>query len=175
MIGLLAVALGIFLAQGAWAQGDPFVIDSDGPPPPMRELAAAMFAPYSHTLAALAGWALLMIVLMGLSTMGEAKARTEGGPPVRDYSDPAYRRYRAHMNAVESAGPFVAAALGAMLVGAPPFWVNLLALVFLAARIAMAAVHIGTENQPARSACFTLGLLCVFGLALLALFGAFGL
>lgn len=131
-----------------------------------------IFAPYAPALAVLAGWALLMIVLAFLSVRATPRARTDGGLPVRDYSDPAYRRSRAHLNAVENAGPFVAATAAAILAGAAPFWVNLLALLFLVARIAMAVVHIGTENQPMRSLCFIAGLLCSLGLILLALLGA---
>src|SRR6056297_584799 len=100
------------------------------------------FNPYSHALAALALWAILMTILGMLSVIGAPKARTESGLPVRDYSDPAYRRHRAFQNAIETTGPFVAATLAAILTGGSPFWVNLLASVFLAARIAMAAVHI---------------------------------
>ncbi|WGH77651.1 MAPEG family protein [Jannaschia ovalis] len=131
------------------------------------------FAPYAHTLAALALWALLQLGLAGVSTVGKARARSAGGLPVRDYSDPAYRRHRAFQNAIETSGAFVAAAVAAMLTGGAPFWVNLLATLFLVARIATAAVHIGTEVQWLRSATWTLGFLCVIGLALIALAGAF--
>nr|WP_281494200.1 MAPEG family protein [Jannaschia sp. S6380] len=120
----------------------------------------------------MAGWAVLTTVLAALSTCGKPQIRTESGHPARDYSDPFYRRTRAHLNAVESTGPFIAAAVAAILIGAPPFWVNLLASVFLVARIGMAIVHIGTENQPARSALFAVGLFCVIGLAGMALVGA---
>ena len=130
-------------------------------------------APYDYALAALAGWALLMMVLAFLSTQGTPRERTASGHPTRDYSDPVYRRGRAHLNAVESAGPFVAAVVAAILAGAPPFWVNLLASLFLVARIAMAVVHVGTENQPLRSACFAVGLVCILGLAALGAVGAF--
>ncbi|WP_179378461.1 MAPEG family protein [Jannaschia marina] len=132
-------------------------------------------APYAHALAALGGWAIVMLVLIPVSVAGKPRGRTESGHPVRDYSDPAYRRSRAFRNAIEITGPFVAATLAAILVGASPFWVNLLASLFLVSRIAMAAVHIGTENQTARSACWFVGLLCCLGLALLAVFGAFAL
>lgn len=131
-----------------------------------------IFAPYALALAAIAGWALLMIVLAFLSVQATPRARTQSGLPVRDYSDPAYRRSRAHMNAVENAGPFVAATVAAILVGAAPFWVNLLAVLFLVTRIAMAVVHIVTENQPMRSLCFVAGLLCTLSLIGLALLGA---
>ncbi|MEM7488734.1 MAG: MAPEG family protein [Pseudomonadota bacterium] len=131
------------------------------------------FAAYAPTLAALAGWAILMVVLSIMSVVGTPRARTESGHPVRNYADPAYRRHRAFQNAVETTGPFLAAALAAMLVGAPSFWVNALASVFLVARLAMAMVHVGTEIQALRSLLWGIGALCVLGLAFLALIGAF--
>lgn len=128
--------------------------------------------PYSHALASLALWAILMTVLGILSVAGTMRARTESGHPVRDYSDPAYRRHRAFQNAIETTGPFLAATLSAILAGASPFWVNLFASVFVVARIAMAAVHVGTEVQWARSALWTVGLACTLGLAVMALLAA---
>lgn len=133
------------------------------------------FAPYAHTLAALGGWAILMAILLILSVVGKPLARTDSGHPVRNYSDPFYRRNRAFMNAIETSGPFIAAAVAAILVGASPFWVNLFASLFLAARFAMAVVHIGTEIQPLRSLLWGVGLICCLALAVMAIIGAFAL
>ena len=130
---------------------------------------------YAHALAALGGWALLMIVLSFASVVGKPLARTESGHPVRNYSDPFYRRTRAFLNALEATGPFIAATVAAILVGASPLWVNIFASVFLAARIAMAVVHIATEIQPLRSAFYAIGLLCCIALAFMSIFGAFAL
>nr|WP_308917577.1 MAPEG family protein [Jannaschia sp. LMIT008] len=127
---------------------------------------------YSHALASLAGWAILMTILGALSVIGKPRARTSSGMPQRDYSDPYYRRDRAFRNAIETTGPFVAALLAAVLTGTAPFWVNLFASVFLVARIATAAVHIGTEIQPLRSAFWSVGTLCILVLALMGLWGA---
>ncbi len=133
-----------------------------------------MFAAYGHAIASLAFWAILVSVLGMLSTMGRtAEGRCDCGKPKRNYDDPVYRRERAFMNAIEAAGPFVAATVAAILIGAAPFWVNLFASVFLVARIAMAAVHIGTTNQPLRSLCFVVGLVCMLALAVLAIVAAF--
>ncbi|PWJ12478.1 MAPEG family protein [Jannaschia seohaensis] len=128
----------------------------------------AVFEPYSHALVALALWAVLMVGLSMLSVSGAPKAKTESGHPVRDYSDPAYRRHRAFQNAIETSGPFVAALLAAILTGASAFWVNLFASLFLVARIAMVAVHVGTENQPMRSTFWLAGTVCVLAMAALA-------
>lgn len=128
---------------------------------------------YGHAIVSLAGWAVLMLVLAILAVAIPYGEKTPSGHPVRNYADRGYRAHRAQMNAIEAAGPFVAAAVGAILVGAPPFWVNLLASVFLVARIATAVVHIGTVNEPARSATWSVGVLCTVGLAGLAAWGGF--
>ena len=128
------------------------------------------FASYGHAIASLALWAILVPVLSALSTRGRtAEKRCDCGKPKRDYSDPVYRTERAFMNAVETSGPFVAATLAAILSGAAPFWVNLFASVFIVARLAMAVVHIRTENQTLRSMTFGVGLLCSLALAVMAL------
>lgn len=140
----------------------------------LTSLQAELVQTYGHALASLAGFAILMMVLAALSTVGRsADNRCACGHVKRNYADPAYRRGRAFMNAIEIAVPFVAASFAAILVGAAPFWVNLFTSVFLVARIAMAVVHIGTEIQPLRSAAWVLGTLCVLALAVLAIGGAF--
>ncbi|MEL7100432.1 MAG: MAPEG family protein [Pseudomonadota bacterium] len=131
------------------------------------------FAQYSHAVAAMAGFALLMTVLTALSVVGRGDdQRTASGAVRRDYANPVYRRGRALANAVESAGPFALATTAAILAGASPFWVNVLASAFLVARILMAAIHIGTTNQPMRSLFWTVGMVCVIALAVLAVIAA---
>ena len=133
-----------------------------------------IFDAYSHTIVALALWALICTTLSGLSTAGRTpENRCSCGKPKRDYSDPVYRRERAFMNAVETSGPFIASTVAAILAGASPFWVNVLASVFILARVATAFVHIRTENQVMRSATWAVGLLCVTVLTLMAVWAAF--
>lgn len=132
------------------------------------------FAAYSHAIAALALWAIMVSVLGALSTRGRtAEGRCDCGKPKRNYDDPVYRSERAFMNAVESSGPFIASTLAAILIGASPLWVNIFASVFIVARVGMAFVHIRTTNQPARSLFFSLGLFCILGLVVLAIGSAF--
>lgn len=132
------------------------------------------FTAYSHAIASLGLWALLNVILSMVATRGRtAENRCDCGKPKREYSDPVYRADRAHMNAIENSGPFIGATVAAILMGAAPFWVNVLASVFIVARIAMAFVHIRTENQPMRSLFYVVGLVCVIGLALMAIFSAF--
>ncbi|WP_187428667.1 hypothetical protein ROLI_012340 [Roseobacter fucihabitans] len=132
------------------------------------------FQAYSHALASLALWAILVPILGMQSTRGRsAENRCACGKPHRNYADPVYRSERAFMNAVETSGPFIAALMAAILTGASPFWVNLFASVFILARVGMAVAHIKTENQALRSAGFATGLLCVLALAVLGLVAAF--
>lgn len=132
------------------------------------------FDAYSQALASLSGFALLILVLGAMSTGGRsADNRCDCGLVKRDYSDPVYRRGRAFMNAIEMAGPFAMATLAAILIGASPFWVNLFASVFLLSRIAMAFVHIRTENQTMRSAFWAVGTICVAALTISGMVGAF--
>ncbi|MGJ8625452.1 MAG: MAPEG family protein [Sulfitobacter sp.] len=133
-----------------------------------------IFEAYSHAIASLGLWALISIILAGLSTRGRTpENRCECGKPKRDYANPVYRADRAFMNAIENSGPFIAATVAAILAGAAPFWVNLFASIFIVSRIAMAIVHIRTENQPARSAMFMISFVCMLALALLAVVAAF--
>ena len=132
------------------------------------------FAAYSHALTSLALWALLITVLGGFSTRGRtAENRCDCGKPKRNYDDPWYRSERAFMNAVETSGPFVAATVAAILIGASPFWVNLFASAFIVVRGAMAFFHIRTTNQAARSMCFAAGLFCILALILMTIIAAF--
>jgi uncharacterized MAPEG superfamily protein len=125
---------------------------------------------YGHAIAALALWGLLVVLLGNLSTLGREEAnRAPCGKPKRNYADPWYRRERAFANAIETSPGFLATALAAILAGAPSFWVNLFAALFLVARVAMAGVHIYTQNQPWRSAFFGFGWLFIILLGLLAL------
>ena len=132
------------------------------------------FTEYGHAIASLALWGLLIVVLSLASTRGRtAENRCDCGKPKRDYSDRSYRSERAFMNAVETSGPFVAAVVAAMFAGVAPFWVNVLASVFLVSRIMMAVVHIGTENQALRSTSFMIGFVTLIVLILMTVVAVF--
>lgn len=135
-----------------------------------------IFAPYAHALAALALFAVWGTVLIGLSTRGRTpEARAACGKPIRDYSNGWYRAERALANSVENSGPIIGAIVAAILVGASPFWVNLLASVIVVFRIATGVVHVFTTNQAMRSATFAVTFLATLALGLMALVGAFTL
>ena len=132
-----------------------------------------LFEAYSHALASLAGWAILILVGIMVAGRYQSKSETDTGLPKRDYASQGYRAHRHQQNMLEMGGAFIAATLAAMLTGASPFWVNLLASLFLVSRIAMMVVHVWTVNQPARSACWTVGAVCVLGLGIFGVIGAF--
>lgn len=135
------------------------------------------FAPYGHAIVALAGVALLTLLMSPLSAMRKSsEGIVPGAQPEADYASGAYRWHRAYGNLAESVGTFVAVTLAAMLAGASPFWVNLLASAFLAIRVALAVVHIkgiGKPDMSVRSFTYVAGwLICVI-LAILAIVGVF--
>lgn len=135
------------------------------------------FAAYSHAIMSLAVFAILGLVLGPVSAARKAGEGVEAGAmPVPDYSSATYRLSRAYMNAVELCGMFTAVTVAAILAGAIPFWVNLLTLVFLASRVAVAVVHIGgfgKANRGTRSFIFIVGWACCIALALLAIIAAY--
>jgi len=132
------------------------------------------FDAYSHALASLGGFALLISILGMVSGRGRtADNRCDCGQPKRNYDNVVYRSNRAFMNAIESAGPFIAALMAAMLTGGAPLWVNIFATVFLVARIATAFVHVRTTNQGLRSATWVVGLVCILSLIVIGIVGAF--
>ncbi|WP_158968381.1 MAPEG family protein [Chachezhania sediminis] len=135
------------------------------------------FAAYSHALAAMGLFALIILLLGPASAMPKSKAGIPaGGTPVESYDNPSYRLHRAYMNSVEIGVSFAMATTAAMLTGASPGWVNLLASAFVGLRLLHTVIHvtgIGGENMGLRSVIFTLGWACCVILAMMAVIGAF--
>ncbi len=116
------------------------------------------FGEYGHALVAIAIW---ILVVQGLSAwVGTAKAKagiTAGATPPEDYENQCYRIHRAYENSVANLSVLVAAIVIAVLAGASPFWVNLLASVAVVARLVMVYVHIqgmGNATQGLRTGIF---------------------
>lgn len=132
-----------------------------------------VFEPYALSIAALAVFALMGLVLNPVSAARKAADGVASGAlPEADYDNPTYRLSRAYMNAMELTGFFTAVTVAAMLAGASPFWVNLLASIFLVSRIVVAIVHIrgiGKANLGPRTVIFTVGWACCIFLAVLAI------
>ena len=135
------------------------------------------FSEYGHAIASIAGMVLVWAALNPLSAIKKEKAGAEsGGAPPEDYTSSAYRWYRAYMNLTETMPFFVAAVGAAILAGAAPFWVNLLASVFLVSRVVMVYVHvsgIGNKSGGPRSILFTVGWVCCIALAAFAIAAVF--
>ena len=136
------------------------------------------FAAYGHAIVALAGTAAMLLIMSPLSALKkQALGLAPGATPEQDYTNPCYRWHRAYSNLAESIGPFAAVTLAAILAGASPFWVNLLAALFLLVRLVLAVVHvkgIGKPDMSARSFLYVAGWLICLILAVMAVCGAFG-
>ncbi|XDA96787.1 MAPEG family protein [Sulfitobacter sp. LCG007] len=136
-----------------------------------------IFEAYSHATVSVAAFALLTLILAGWSSAAKGRAGVvSGGAPEADYANPAYRLYRAHMNAVEMVGPFTAVTLAAILAGASPLWVNWLASIFFVSRLVHAWVHVSGKGKPdggLRSWVFVVGMVMCVLLGLMAIVAGF--
>ncbi len=135
------------------------------------------FAAYGHAIVAMAGMAIFGLFLSPLSAMRKSKlGLAPGAEPTADYTSEVYRWHRAYGNLAETMGFFVACTMAAILAGANPFWVNLLASIFFISRVVLAVVHIGGIGKPdmsARSFIYVAGWLACVLLALMAIFSVF--
>jgi uncharacterized MAPEG superfamily protein len=134
------------------------------------------FALYNHAIFALGAFSLIVMILNPLSANIKSNEGVESGAmPAADYSSKSYRWSRAYMNAMEVSGPFAAATIAAIMAGGSPFWVNLLASLFLVSRLIVAFIHIkgiGNKNMGPRTMVFAFGMFCICGLAVIAMIGA---
>ncbi len=135
------------------------------------------FAEYAHAIVSVAVWALLVLILNLISVLPKAGlGLAPGETPKADYADKVYRTERSYVNSVESLAIMVAVVGAAILAGASPFWVNLLASIALLSRIAMVFVHIkgiGKPVQGPRTILFVVGWAMQILIALMAIFAAF--
>ncbi len=133
------------------------------------------FAAYGHAIVAMAGTAIFGLLLSPLSAMRKTKiGLAPGSEPEADYSSSVYRWHRCYANLSETMGYFLAVTVAAMLAGASPFWVNLLASIFFVSRLVLAFVHIRGLGRPDMSlrsfsyvggwaVCVILGLMAIVG------------
>ncbi|MGI9394086.1 MAG: MAPEG family protein, partial [Boseongicola sp.] len=132
---------------------------------------------YSHAIVAIALTALIGLAINPFSAIWKtSNGVTAGGPPKADYEDPVYRMDRTYQNLTEMMGIFAGVTAAAILAGASPFWVNLLASLFFVSRVAVAFVHIkgiGKPVQGPRTFIFVFGWACCVVLALMAIWAAF--
>jgi uncharacterized MAPEG superfamily protein len=135
------------------------------------------FAEYGHAIVSLCVFALMTMLLSPASAAGKEKAGlAPGALPDADYADPLYRLCRAHLNATETLPIFATVAFAAMLAGASPLWVNILASLFLITRVLMMVVHIkgiGAPKRGPRTALYVMGWATLVLMALLAILAVF--
>lgn len=136
-----------------------------------------IFEPYSHAIVAMAGLGIMQLIMSPLSAMQKTKlGLAPGATPEQDYGSATYRWHRAYGNLAETVGAFVAVTLAAILAGASPFWVNVLASLFLVSRVVMAVVHIkgiGGADQSVRSFAYVFGWAMCIALGVMAIVNAF--
>ena len=110
----------------------------------------------------LAYWCVLIAALMPIALVAYAKAGGGDNHNPRDtvasLTGTRRRAYAAHENAFESFPFFAAAVLTATTLGASISTVNILAVLFIVARVVHAALYIN-DLATARSLVFTVGLL----------------
>ena len=130
------------------------------------------FAEYGHALVSITLFAVILLALSPLIALSKGAAGVEsGGTPPEDYSNKTYRLHRAYQNGAETLPVFIAVTVVAIVAGASPFWVNLLASLVLVSRLLMVCFHlrgVGTPFSGVRSFTSVFGWACM---AILAVFG----
>jgi uncharacterized MAPEG superfamily protein len=117
-------------------------------------------------------WCVLAAALIPYFTVGIAKSKGDfDNAAPRDWlaRQEGFRKRAlwAHQNAFEAFPPFAAAVIIAQLAHAPQGWIDLLAVLFIVARIAYSVLYI-LDKPTMRSIVWTLGLGCVVGLFVVA-------
>ncbi|WP_164657855.1 MAPEG family protein [Tropicibacter sp. Alg240-R139] len=135
------------------------------------------FAEYTHAIASLVLFTLVVLALSPFSALAKAsKGLAPGATPEQDYANKAYRLNRAYLNGTETLPAFLTVTVAAMLAGASPFWVNLLASTFLVVRLIMLVVHlqgVGKPHSGPRSVFYVAGWACMVVLAVMTLVAVF--
>ncbi len=105
----------------------------------------------------IAYWCILVAALLPLVLAGYAKAGAHDNSTPRDdaekLSGARRRAYAAHQNAYENFPFFAVAVIAALSFGATPTTLNLLALLYIAFRIAHGYLYI-SDKPPLRSAAY---------------------
>jgi uncharacterized MAPEG superfamily protein len=116
----------------------------------------------------IAYWCVLAAALIPYFTVAVAKSKAgfDNAAP-RDWlaTQEGFRKRAlwAHQNMFEAFPPFAAAVLIAQTAGASQSWIDLLAVVFIVARIAYSVFYI-LDKPTLRSIVWTVGFGCVVGL-----------
>ncbi|SIS70436.1 Uncharacterized conserved protein, MAPEG superfamily [Roseivivax lentus] len=128
---------------------------------------------YGHAVVALAATTFFGLLVGPLTAVAKMTGGLQAGStPEQDYGNRLYRFNRAYLNLVETMGFFVASVAAAILAGASPYWVNLLASVFFVSRLVLFAVHaagIGPMNFGPRTFIYVVGWLCCLVMSVMAI------
>ena len=113
-------------------------------------------------------WCVLAATLLPYLAVVFAKAKpgfdnSAPRPWLEQLSGWRRRAYWAHQNGFEAFPPFAAAVIIAHLAQAPQQRIDLLAVVFVLARLVYIALYIA-DKASLRSLAWSVGMLCVFGL-----------
>jgi uncharacterized MAPEG superfamily protein len=114
----------------------------------------------------IAFWCVLVAAILPYVPLGLASRRLDPKAPrkgVANLEGVAARAYGAHMNAFEAFAPFAAAVIISRVVEGPSSTVDVIALVFIAARLAHMGFYLA-NLQPPRSAAFFVGLIAVIAI-----------
>jgi uncharacterized MAPEG superfamily protein len=110
----------------------------------------------------IAFWCVLVAALLPYAPFAFVKGLDANNPRagIKQLTGLSARAHAAHLNAFEAFPPFAAAVIVSHLSLGWNTWTNVLALLFLAARLAHMGFYLA-DRQPPRSAAFTAGLLIV--------------
>jgi len=133
---------------------------------------------YGHAIVAIVIYAFAANIMNAAVGINKGNANMEPGADFEPagYDNPKWRLDRAYMNTIEMGMFSIALIVGAILSGASPFWVNLLASVVLVLRFATLFVYmrgIGKAYGGIRTGFAVLTAICNLGLLLLALVAVF--
>ena len=123
---------------------------------------------------AIAYWCILIAALLPYVWVSVAKQsgerynnRDPRGWQAKQTNPRSQRAHAAHLNGFESFPVFVAGVLMAQLAGVAPTSINLLAVVFVVARVLHGVFYL-TDKHTLRSLSWLVGMLCAVGLMVLA-------
>jgi len=107
-------------------------------------------------------WCVLVAALLPYAPFGLVKGLDPKNPRIRvkDLTGLPARAHSAHLNAFEAFAPFAAAVIISHLTLGANAWTNILALAFVAARLAHMGFYLA-DQQPPRSAAFFVGFTIV--------------
>ena len=135
------------------------------------------FAAYGLAILSVAICALMIQVLNALTGIRKSESGlAPGGSHGSDFSDASYRLDRTYLNSVETLAFFAALVFAAIIAGASPFWVNLLASFGLLLRIGQNYVFVQGIGKPYngfRTRLATLSAMANAGLFILTLVAVF--